>query len=229
MTVRPVGSRPDQRNCALYRIMVLDPATNYTTVRLGYIGETARTAFTRFIEHLYEQPWADTIVGPPRVDPRMFVGKDAVLAAEKAAVEAELPLYNIEWNMGNPHRIPPWVMREQRQARDPQWVPEPKKGGPPRQRTTIPASVAPSALSRWWARRRWWVVGLTALWTALFVACCRLVLMVTDDASASTVGLSSAIGATTPFVLTAAEITRRRVRTWWRRVTRPKRRSRQYR
>lgn len=108
----------DQRDCALYRIYVLDPRTNYTTVCLGYIGETAREPFVRFLEHLYEQPFGDTIVGFPQVDPRVFAGKDEVLEAERLAVEAERPLYNYEWNLDNPDRIEIWRTRQQRAERD---------------------------------------------------------------------------------------------------------------
>jgi hypothetical protein len=115
---RYATTHPDQRDCALYRIYVLDPRTNYTTTCLGYIGETAREPFIRFMEHLYDQPFGDTIVGKPQVDPRAFAGKGAVLTAERAAVEAERPLYNYEWNQGNPDRIPIPVARRQREERD---------------------------------------------------------------------------------------------------------------
>lgn len=108
--------RDDRRECALYRIYVLHPVTG--KVVLGYIGETARQPWTRFMEHLYDQPWGDTIVGHPHVDPRVFSGKPAVLAAEGAAVLTEKPLYNVEYQKGAPHAIPQWTAREQRAARD---------------------------------------------------------------------------------------------------------------
>lgn len=108
--------RTDRRDCALYRIMVVHPTTG--KVVLGYIGETARQPFTRFMEHLYDQPWGDTIVGHPHVDPRVFAGKAQVCAAEEAAVRAEKPLYNIEFQKGAPHQIPQWTAREQRAERD---------------------------------------------------------------------------------------------------------------
>jgi hypothetical protein len=107
-----------QRECALYRIYVLDPRTNYKTICLGYIGETAREPFVRFLEHLYDQPFGDTIVGAPEVDPQRFTGKAEVLEAERLAVEAERPLYNHEWNLDNPDRIPIPVACRQRAERD---------------------------------------------------------------------------------------------------------------
>lgn len=129
----------DQRDCALYRIYVLDPRTNYRTVCLGYIGETAREPFVRFLEHLYERPFGDTIVGFPQVDPRVFAGKDEVLEAERLAVEAERPLYNYEWNLENPERIEIWRAREQRAERDAERARQRGEPQPQPRRTPKPA------------------------------------------------------------------------------------------
>lgn len=112
----PVGGpSSDPRDCALYRFWVRHPVTGLRA--LGYIGETARMPFVRLMEHIQEKPWADTIIGW-EVDDRTFAGKDAVLQAERAAIHAEKPLYNIEENLGNGDRIPPWTAKEQRAARD---------------------------------------------------------------------------------------------------------------
>lgn len=210
------------RPCSLYRIYVLDPRTNYKTITLGYIGETARMPFTRFIEHLYEQPFGDTIVGHPEVDPRSFAGKDAVLAAEKAAVEAEKPLFNIEFNMGNSDRIRPWEAQEQRRRREaakgnPRWVP----GKNSQRAAAVPAST--SRLGRWWARRRWRVIGLAAVWLGLFVGGVGVARRALEgvDAVYGGAGLASA-----PFVIVQVEVWRRGVRRWWRNLGRPKRRRR---
>lgn len=109
----------EQRDCALYYIDALDPTTNYTTVRRNaYIGETGREPFIRFMENLYEQPFGDTIVGMPRVDPRVFPSKRAVWAAEEEAIKRLRPLYNYEHNLDNPERIPIPVARRQRAERD---------------------------------------------------------------------------------------------------------------
>lgn len=210
------------RPCSLYRIYVLDPRTNYTTVTLGYIGETGRMPFTRFIEHLYEQPWGDTIVGHPEVDPRVFAGKDAVLAAERAAVEAEHPLFNIEFNMGNPDRIRPWEAHEQRRRR------EAAKGNPDwvtgKNRPQVPAQpVGVSRFGRWWARRRWRVVGLAAVWLVLFLGGIGVARKVLEGVD---VVYGGAGLATVPFVIVQAEISRRKVCRWWRGLGRPKRRRR---
>lgn len=137
MVAAPPQIPADLRECALYRFWVRHPVTGQRV--LGYVGETARMPFVRLMEHVLEQPWADTILAW-EVDDTTYPGKAAVLAAEKAAIEAERPLYNIEGNMGNPSRIPPWTAVQQRQARQPGWVP-PVKG------TRLPRQRAPRATS----------------------------------------------------------------------------------
>jgi hypothetical protein len=107
----------DLRDCRLYRFYGWDPRTNYTTKTLIYIGETVREPFDRLMEHVGRKPWADTITSW-EVDDRVFAGKDQVLAAEQAAVEAEKPLYNDEWNHGNSDRVELSDQERQRWARD---------------------------------------------------------------------------------------------------------------
>lgn len=114
----------DLRECRLYRFYGWDPGTNYTTKTLIYIGETWREPFDRLMEHVARQPWADTIAGW-EVDDRIYYGKEAVTAAERAAVEAEQPLYNDEFNRGNPARI------ELEEAKAQRWARDDAKGVPP--------------------------------------------------------------------------------------------------
>jgi hypothetical protein len=216
--VTSTSTHPAQRDCALYEIYVLDPRTNYTTITRGYIGETAREPFVRFLEHLYEKDFADTIVGPPRVV-AAFNSKAEVLAAEEAAVRTKRPLYNIEYNMDNPQRIPPWTAREQRAARDaarategaapaPAPVASPRARRPrsrPPARPSRTARPAPPRVRplRWRHRRVW----LALLWLAVAAALCWTVI---DRVGArDAVGLGAA-GAAALFV--AAVGTRRRRR-----------------
>ncbi|MGI5247749.1 hypothetical protein [Dactylosporangium sp. CA-139066] len=169
LTPRFTVPRDDRRDCALYRVMVLHPATG--RVVLGYIGETARQPFVRFLEHLYDQPWGDTIVGHPHVDPRVFCGKTDVMAAEESAVLAEKPLYNIEYQKGAPHAIPQWTAREQRAERDrrrgvvsPDWAAKDTVGpaGWPPKVVARPVGLSPA-----WRRFRNWSAGLGAGWLAV--------------------------------------------------------------
>ncbi|MEU7170285.1 hypothetical protein ABZ949_02190 [Micromonospora tulbaghiae] len=164
----------DSRACALYRFWVRHPLTG--KVVLGYVGETARMPFVRLMEHVLQQPWSDTIVRW-EVDPRVYAGKAAVLAAEKSAIEAGRPLYNVEWNMGNPLRIKPWEAVAQRQAREPGWVAPPKRQvRVPRQRSASSAPAvreAPAPLVvwlrgvDWWRVVRWSPVGMLGGWVAV--------------------------------------------------------------
>jgi hypothetical protein len=105
----------DLRDCRLYRFYVTHPTSG--AVVLGYVGETVRVPLRRLMEHIESQPWSDTVVRW-EVDSQVFAGKTAVLAAEDAAIKAERPLYNVEGNLANPVRVPPWVAQEQRKARD---------------------------------------------------------------------------------------------------------------
>ncbi len=123
--------RPEAlRECRLYRFWITHPVTGKRV--LGYIGETGRLPFERLMEHVMSQPWADTILAW-EVDPVTYWGKQAVLVAERAAIEAERPIYNYRENLSNPQRVEIWRAKEQRWARDdrlgrPRWV-DPVKGG----------------------------------------------------------------------------------------------------
>lgn len=105
------------RDCRVYEFEVLDPNTNYQTKTVGYIGETAREPLARLLEHVYAQPWSDTIT-LWRVLDEVYPNKPAVLAAEKAEIRARRPLFNYEENLDNPRRIPIPEARRQRAARD---------------------------------------------------------------------------------------------------------------
>jgi hypothetical protein len=168
---RPYLSGTEPRECRLYRIRGLDPRTNYRTITLIYVGESAREPFVRFIEHLYEQPFGDTIVGHPEVDPRPFASKNDVWAAERAAIEAERPLYNIEYNLANPDRIPPWTAREQRWARDdaagrPRWQPGERTHAATAPFASRRALVSVRHLRQRWTRRRIRSTLRTVRWVA---------------------------------------------------------------
>lgn len=164
----------DVRDCRLYRFRVWHPddmhlPAEQRRVVLGYVGETVRQPLVRLLEHLYDQPWADTIVGWD-VDPRVFAGKHAVLQAERAAIEKERPLYNVIHNEG-PHRIPPPLAMRQRRIRDRvkpvevRWVHPDDRGGPPRA-PSRPAAPRPPAGKSWrpWQKH---TLGVGVAWTAL--------------------------------------------------------------
>lgn len=143
--------RPGLRECRLYRFYVTHPVSG--EVVLGYVGETGRQPFERLLEHLATQPWFDTVVRW-EIDRQVYWGKDAVLAAEAAAILAERPLFNVKGNERNEDRIPPPEAIRQRRARDTakgeaRWV-HPDDRGPTRPQT-VPR---PPARKRWSSRRK---------------------------------------------------------------------------
>ncbi|WP_433460673.1 hypothetical protein [Micromonospora sp. CA-248212] len=167
MTAQPSMPGTDRRDCALYRFWVRHPTMG--RIVLGYVGETVRMPFVRLMEHIYDQPWSDTIVRW-EVDSTVYAGKAAVLAAEKAAIESERPLYNVECNMGNPLRIKPWEAVAQRQAREPGWQPPVRGARVPRQRRTATAASTPTAVAAWaweWTPERIKVAAWAGGWLAV--------------------------------------------------------------
>ncbi len=163
------------RDCHLYRIFTWDHAAylrGQRVRRLGYIGESGRMPLDRLLEHLRDQPWGDILAGTD-VDNQRYGCKREVLAAEQAAVVMEKPLYNVEWNKGNPGRVPPWQAvseRNQRNAmrRQPEWVPPKPRARPaslaasaPRVAKATPAPrAAPARRSPTLRRNRWpWRLG----------------------------------------------------------------------
>jgi hypothetical protein len=121
---------------------------------LLYIGETGRLPFVRMLEHIYDQPWADEI-GSWVEDPRAWPSEASVLAAEEAAIRAELPRYNYEHNLGNPHRVP--VYRQGVRRRVPMSQSSRHRVGRPR-RALAAARRTPRAV--WWLAA-WLVLAAT--------------------------------------------------------------------
>jgi hypothetical protein len=64
---------------------------------LLYIGMTGRAPFRRLLEHICDKPWAREMARW-EVDPRSFDTEAEVLAAERAAIRAEHPRYNVVHN-----------------------------------------------------------------------------------------------------------------------------------
>lgn len=162
---------PQARPCSLYRIIVWDPwdlLAGRRFRRLGYLGETARLPIERLAEHLRNAyPWGDTIVAI-EIDERAWADKGAVLRAEREAVGAERPLYNVEWNGGNPDRIGFEEQVRQRWARDdaagrPRWRPGRGQGRRPRPVAPVPARRR-VRVSGWWVLPPVWLLLSTLVW-----------------------------------------------------------------
>ncbi len=165
---------PQARPCSLYRIVVWNPHDGYRTKWLGYLGETERLPIERLLEHLKARyPWGDTIVAI-EVDDRVWPGKASVVRAEEAAVHAERPLYNREFNGRNPLAIPYEVQVAQRHERDldkgrPLWQPGSRQARRPRQPARPPSNrVRVRAGWRRLPRRHQAAVGWAVVWLVLF-------------------------------------------------------------
>ncbi len=86
MSVTPLAERPH----TLYRFFAEDGA-------LLYVGITADLP-ARFGRHRDGKPWWSTVAN---ITVEHFEDRRSVLAAEKAAIEAERPLYNTQHNGGH--------------------------------------------------------------------------------------------------------------------------------
>jgi hypothetical protein len=71
---------------------------------LLYIGQTSRHGLARWFEHMRDQRWAHE-VATIQSDPRVWYSEAEVLDAERDAIHAERPRYNIAHNGTNPHRV----------------------------------------------------------------------------------------------------------------------------
>ncbi|TDC25051.1 hypothetical protein E1211_31270, partial [Micromonospora sp. 15K316] len=109
---RQVGRRPANwappGEFRLYRAWGdLPPETGWRARLLGrllggwqyllYIGVTERTAVARWAEHLDDKDWAPQVACWER-DPRVWASREAVEAAERAAIIAERPVHNVQHN-----------------------------------------------------------------------------------------------------------------------------------
>lgn len=118
---------------------------------LLYEGITGRVPFKRLMEHVCEKPWAPEMARW-ELDPRVWMSEAEVLAAEKAAIIAERPRYNVAHNGNNPVR---------RVAR-----PVPYRQPPTR--NAAGPGVAARLLS---SRRSWlvvaWIAAAITVWVAV--------------------------------------------------------------
>ncbi|MDG4792035.1 hypothetical protein O7626_40175 [Micromonospora sp. WMMD1102] len=204
-------------------------------VVVGYVGKSRQTVKQREEQHRDCQPFSDTIVGgswtieegwwtDAELDAReqYYIKHGVTLAPGQAP---QRPVYNYEFNTDNPDRIEIWRAVEHRQRREPGWVPPPKDRVPRPRRASgpqTPTRASRSRLARWWDRRRWWVSGLAVLWLAFFAVGLRGSWLLWDELRIA----PAAAVACAPFAVVWGSIGYARVRRWWRRVTRPRRRRR---
>ena len=122
----------------IYRIRAYHPVTGRLMHR-AYFGQTRQVPWEKRIKgHLWgtfdtpPQPWADTVPGwrPNGTVSEVIAAGGATVVCQFQTVRAVLtvleiltirhglPVYNYQWNRGNPKRIPKWKAIEQRRERD---------------------------------------------------------------------------------------------------------------
>lgn len=165
-------------------------------VTWGYVGQTRQRVSEREGQHRDVQPWADTIVGEWFTDAATGVRYQAVVLEAGEWDEAEIddweqvwidrlqPLYNVQGNWRNPHRVKPWVAKRQRHARDraagrPLWQPphpvtvsRRRPLSPPRQPQPTRRPAAFRVNWGWVVPVQVWIVGTAGLgwWTGQWPA-----------------------------------------------------------
>lgn len=140
----------------------------------GYVGQTVQRLSARDDQHRGVtggpdgspakcQPWSDLIVGSVRVVEQGLWTEAELDERERFHIERLKPRYNHEHNGGNPLRVPIYVARRQRDARD-------------AARGVVPQTWAPARVpaSRWRAVKRvlrsrwsWWTVAWLAAFAVL--------------------------------------------------------------
>ena len=79
---------------------------------VGYVGKTSSHPSYRDRQHRDEKLWARQIVGPQRIVWAGDCGRIALWVREVYYIRRMKPLFNVEHNRRNPHRIQPWRVRD---------------------------------------------------------------------------------------------------------------------
>jgi hypothetical protein len=158
---------------------------------IGYVGQTIRPLEVREAEHVEDKSWADLIAGRAIVVAEGMWNKAERDRWEITAIAEAKPLFNKEYNEGNPARIEIWRQIELRHVRDdalkrPCWLPLDQRtelalrvaeldvvgagmdGREPRYPLTVLGQALAGAAGWMWSRP--WIctaTGLLVLWTAL--------------------------------------------------------------
>lgn len=218
----------------LHRDTDVEPARVYNN---DYIGQ-ARDQKRRDKQHrgqlpqrdgeIREQPWADRIVGQPRILEEGIWTNTELDERERYWIETLKPRLNHDLNLGNPARIPIPVQQRERDARDKakglqarDWSRPPRPAAAPvvdfrrarpapAQRRPAPArpgSQRPSRLGRWAERRTRRlrkqtiaVLQAAAVLVAVWVALGGALLVWTDTAGRDSAGIA-AVGTAGLFAL----------------------------
>ncbi len=226
-----------QRVGVVYGYNLMDPDTGRVVID-DYVGQTRNLA-QRDRQHrglaaqrdgqVREQPWSDLIVGGPHILEQGWWSNAELDARERYWIGVRRPRQNCRENEHNPARIPIYVQRQLRDARDVaagrpvrDWSRSSAPFGgeaPPSDRSWLAATrPARTAKRRLHTAARVvvpWVVGVPAVWATLWLVA---VLALHQPARVATSNVTS--------TLIAAAIVYGLARTWWASRTRPKRHNR---
>ncbi len=148
-----------------------------TGIEVGYVGKTVQRLSARDDQHrgiaggpdgtpAKCQPFSDLIVGGIRIVEQGMWTEAELDERERFHIERLKPRYNHEHNGGNPLRVPIYVARQQRDARDAARGVTPQTWAPPR----APARrrlVAKRVMCSPWT---WWLAGWLAAVVGVLVA-----------------------------------------------------------
>lgn len=103
---------------SVYGIKVTHHVDRSVLIRRGYIGKTRQKVGARVAQHLETQPFSDLMVEPETLWSSRKCTSLRLWWEEVWRIVVFRPIYNYEWNKLNPRRIPIYLAKEQRQARN---------------------------------------------------------------------------------------------------------------
>jgi hypothetical protein len=103
-------SKWGKRRRYVYCYDVIDLRTGMLATE-AYIGKSSSRLIYRDTQHRHGKVWAAQIKGPIRTLYAGDCGRIRLWFLEVYYIKTKHPLFNVEWNRDNPHRITPWVAK----------------------------------------------------------------------------------------------------------------------
>jgi hypothetical protein len=109
-----------RRSGAIYRARVRKIGSG--RIVCGYIGKTRQLPANRWRQHEDTQPWADLVVGWDVIREWKRISTFGLWWREIYYIWTRFPLYNYQWNLHNPRRVPKYTAVNQAMVRRPGWT-----------------------------------------------------------------------------------------------------------
>lgn len=93
---------------SVYAYDVIDLREQAASVQIGYVGKSSSKLCYRDAQHRASKIWAWAITGEIRPVWQGECGRVALWFREVYLIHKLKPLFNVEHNKNNPHRITPW-------------------------------------------------------------------------------------------------------------------------